>query len=325
MKLSGQKTLFIAPTFYHYHTEIIKTFESWGVDVTFYPEMKQSLGYRIAQKISAKLQTSIESQFMQFILTSIKPNEFDLVFIIRGGYFDEIFFQTLKYKLPQARFVMYQWDSIRQNNYLPLTPFFHTTQTFDMKDAEKYELDYLPLFYTDEYASLKNQKQNKHYDIVFYGAYHSDRLEVVKAVSALCEQQGLVLKHHLYITKLALVRLILTGVISYRDRQFLKTYSVPSNEVIEAYKRTKAVLDIELFIQDGLTIRTFEVLGAGLKLITTNENIKQEPFFNDDKVVVIDRQNVKIPMHFLEGDEKEHEFHFEPYHIENWLRNALSE
>jgi hypothetical protein len=323
MDLEHKKVLFIAPVFYQYHTEIIKTLKLFGAEVIFLPEMRQSLWFRLSQKISTKLQAVIESKYRQSILNEIKEDEFDLVFIIRGGYFDVAFLQALKRKLSQARFVMYQWDSVSQNNYLPLIPYFDHVQTFDMKDAERHQLDYLPLFYTDEYASLRTQKQNKQYDIVFYGAYHSDRLEVIKAVNALCQQQNLVFKSHLYITKLALMRLLVTGVISYKDKKFLKTYSVTSNEIIEAYKRTAAVLDIELSIQDGLTIRTFEVLGAGLKLLTTNDNIKQETFFDSKEMMIIDRHNVVISPAFFESRDKPEEASFEQYHVKNWLRNAL--
>ena len=324
MQLDRQKVLFIAPVFYQYHTEIIKTLESFGAEVNFYPEITQSIWLRLSQKVSDKLRTYIEEKNRRALLAEIKKDEYDLVFIIRGGYFDPGFLQALKLKLSQAKFVMYQWDSVSQNNYLPLIPYFDRVQTFDMKDAKQYELDYLPLFYTEEYASLKHQKQKKQYDIVFYGAYHSDRLEVVKAVSVLCKEHDLVFKIHLYITKLALIRLLVTGVISYKDKHFLKTYSVPANEIIDTYKRTTAVLDIELPIQDGLTIRTFEVLGAGLKLLTTNENIRQEAFFDDKDIMIIDRENVTVSPSFFKGSQEQGRVDFEQYHINNWLEKVLS-
>jgi hypothetical protein len=322
--LENKKVLFIAPVFYQYHKEIIKTLESFGAEVKFYPEIKQSIWFRLSQKVSHQLKSYIEQKHRRGLLAEIKKDEFDLVFIIRGGYFDQSFLQALKQKLSQARFVMYQWDSVSQNNYLPLIPYFDRVQTFDMKDAKQYKLDYLPLFYAEEYASLKYQKQKKEYDIVFYGAYHSDRLDVVKAVSALCKQHDLVFKSHLYITKLALIRLLVTGVINYKDKQFLKTYSVPANEIVDTYKRTTAVLDIELSIQDGLTIRTFEVLGAGLKLLTTNDNIRQETFFDDNRILVIDRQNVAITPSFFKANEEQGKVDFEQYHINNWLKKVLS-
>jgi hypothetical protein len=324
MDLENKKVLFIAPIFYQYHTEIIKTLESFGAEVNFYPEIKQSLWLRLSQKVSDKLRAYIEKEYRRALLAEIKKDEYDLVFVIRGGYFDPEFLQALKLKLSQSEFVMYQWDSISQNNYLPLLPYFDRVQTFDMKDAKRHEIDYLPLFYTDEYASLKHQKQAKQYDIVFYGAYHSDRLDVVKAVNALCIKHGLVFKSHLYITKLALIRLLVTGVISYKDKYFLKTYPVPTNEIIDTYKRTSAVLDIELFIQDGLTIRTFEVLGAGLKLLTTNENIRQEAFFDDEDIMIIDRENVTVSPNFFKDSQEQGRVDFEQYHINNWLETVLS-
>ena len=40
-----------------------------------------------------------------------------------------------------------------------------------------------------------------------------------------------------------------------------------------------SVLDINHLDQSGLTIRTFEALGAGKKIITTNSEIKKYPFY----------------------------------------------
>ena len=82
---------------------------------------------------------------------------------------------------------------------------------------------------------------------------------------------------------------------------YLKTYSVETNEILEIYKQSFAVLDIELNIQNGLTMRTFEALGSGKKIITTNTEIKKYPFYNENNVFVIDRENIVLQKTFFDS------------------------
>ena len=47
------------------------------------------------------------------------------------------------------------------------------------------------------------------------------------------------------------------------------------NDIVSLYKESEVILDINHPGQNGLTMRTFEALGAGKKLITTNTEIKK--------------------------------------------------
>jgi len=318
----NKKVLFIAPKFYNYHTQIIEELKFEGYNVTFYPEMEHSLLYRISNTLSKKLNNYLTQKYIDEILQSTTQNEYDVFFVIRGGYFSAEWLEKLRLKLPKTKFLMYQWDSTKQNNYLPLIKHFDRVQTFDMVDAKEYNLDYLPLFYTKQYKDLTQKKKIKKYDLVFFGAYHSDRLEVIKHMEKLFKENGLSFKYHLFISKLALFRLLLTRVIGFNELHFFKTYSVPSDEIIETYKETTAVLDIELSIQNGLTIRTFETLGANLKLVTTNEKIKKEIFYNTDYIMCIDRKNIKIDLDFFKK-EKKIDNNFEEFYLESWLNKIF--
>lgn len=318
----NNKILFIGPEFYNYHHEIILELERRGKQVDFYSEMNQSVLYRIANKLSKTCTKNLEDRHINAILDSIDKDMYGAVFIIRGGYFTPVSMLRLKKLLPKAKFIMYQWDSVEQNNYLPLVPYFDHVQTFDMKDAEKYDLSYLPLFYTSQYQQLAKKQRKKKYDLVFFGAYHSNRLDIVKQISAEFEKQNLIFKSHLYITKLALLRLLVKRVITFKDIRFFKTFSASSDQIIKTYNETVAVLDVELSIQNGLTIRTFEVLGANLKLVTTNNNIKKESFFDAQQVLVINRNNIKIPVEFFQQAITKNN-RYNQFHISNWLAKNM--
>lgn len=322
MNLDKKRILFIAPKFYHYHTEVIKSLESQGANVIFYQEMIQSIIYRVSNKFSKKLESYLKNKYLNSILENTLNDMYDIVFVIRGGYLSPSWLERLHVKLPNAKFFMYQWDSTRQNNYLPLIKYFDKVQTFDMVDAKKYDLAYLPLFYTNQYKKLQKDKKKSKYNLVFFGAYHSDRLEIIKYIDELFKENNLIFKYHLYITRLALFRLLLTRVVSLKDIHFFKTHSVSLNEIIETYIEADAVLDIELSIQNGLTMRTFETLGANLKLVTTNKNIKKEIFYDSQRIMYIDRDNIQIDLDFFK---KENNFDnkFEEFNIDTWVQKIL--
>jgi spore maturation protein CgeB len=92
---------------------------------------------------------------------------------------------------------------------------------------------------------------------------------------------------------------------------------------LNSYKRTVSVLDIELNIQSGLTMRTFEALGAGVKLITTNTKIIDEPFYDKNVAMVIDRINPDIDINFFNNNLTVDK-NFRKYSFDNWLNNIFT-
>ncbi|MFH4210110.1 lipopolysaccharide biosynthesis protein, partial [Acinetobacter baumannii] len=66
------------------------------------------------------------------------------------------------------------------------------------------------------------------------------------------------------------------------------------DEIIKLYAKSNVILDISHPGQSGLTMRTFEAIGAGKKLITTNLNIKEYPFYNSDNIFIISRDKLVL-------------------------------
>lgn len=318
MQVQGKRILFIAPKYYDYHIEIKNIMLDEGAIVTYYPEMPTGAFYNILKKLPSFCKNIIDNRFLKKILNNVKHDSFDSVFIVRGEILNYTFLKLLRSKLPSAKFYMYQWDSTRQNYYEPIIDCFDKVQTFDMVDAKRLKIEYLPLFYTDSYLYINADKTQKKYDIIFYGAYHSDRLEIVKYFIDISKKHNLIFKHHLYMTKLAFFRLLITRKISIIDMKYLKHYIVSKDTIIQDYQYSKCVLDIELNIQNGLTIRTFEALGAKLKLITTNLNIVNEAIFDENNIYVLDRNNINFNIDFLTSEFKISSV-VNDYYIRNWL------
>ncbi len=322
LRIKDNNILFIAPKFYNYHNDIISHLQQKDAKVAFFTEDIYTPLYRFLNRIIPSFALLLKNNYLNRILDNIGTNTYDIIFVIRGGILSPEALNTIKLKLPQVKLIMYQWDSNAQSNYSDKIKYFDSVQTFDKKDALKYNLEYLPLYYTKQYEDIFNSDKIKEYDLVFYGSYHSDRLEIIKNFDKLFIDYNLKFKYHLYITKMSLFRLMVSGKIRINDLKYLKTYAVDNNIILDDYRKTTTVLDIELNIQSGLTMRTFEALGSGLNLITTNKSIKDEIFYNDENIMIIDRNKLNINLSFFKINNQKHVC-ITNYSFENWISKVF--
>ena len=82
--------------------------------------------------------------------------------------------------------------------------------------------------------------------------------------------------------------------------QYFHKESLSRDDVISTFAASAAVIDCPRPHQNGLTMRTFEVLSLERKLITTNENIKKYEFYTPNNIYVIDEEHKSIPKSFFE-------------------------
>lgn len=323
--LEDRRVLLVAPKFYIYHQEIIKELESMGADVTFFPEIEHTVYSRVTAKVASRYyHDRVVIPHQRKVIAVAKANYFDYVFIIRGGYFDVAFITELREQCSDARFILYQWDSTRQNDYRALIPYFDEISTFDIEDSKELKIDYRPLFCISQYSNLVTATNKvPDYDLCFVGAFHSDRLDVVKFFDQHLKANGRVFYCHMYITKLALLVRLLTGKIKLKDVKFFKTFPLGVDFVADLYQRSSAVLDVELNIQSGLSIRTFEVLGSHTKLVTTNRYIKEHSFYDPDIIDFINRSQLAYNDHFFDVSERHVEFCVNHYGLREWLANIF--
>ena len=122
---------------------------------------------------------------------------------------------------------------------------------------------------------------------------------------------------------MALVLRLLKREITFGDLKYLRTVKVSQKEILSAYSTTKAVLDIENYGQKGLTMRTLEVLGSGLKLITTNIFIKYESFYSKEQVLIIDRKSPLLNENFFQDNNFQKMNIVNNYSLENWLKKIF--
>ncbi|MCM5694604.1 MULTISPECIES: hypothetical protein [unclassified Leclercia] len=101
--------------------------------------------------------------------------------------------------------------------------------------------------------------------------------------------------------------------------------SLSKNDVVSVVANSRCILDISHPLQQGLTMRTIETLGAKRKLITTNKNILHYDFYNEDNILVIDESvTTKQIESFLQKNYKALTAElYNKYSVSYWVKDFL--
>lgn len=315
------RVLLIAPAFYDYHHHIVQEIERSGHSVRFFAERPSRWIYSPAKKLPSKFRRFLFDKYQKNILAAVKNESFDRVLLIRGEIIAPWFIRTLRQRLPQARFVMYQWDSYRVTDFRPLVGEFDFVSTFDPADSKELGINYLPLFHTSIYR-IHDEPTAPTSDIVFVGSFHASRYKTLTDVRSYCSANGLRFYHYLYISPIDYYKLkFLSKTAPARnDVEFKK---LDPNRIVDLYRNATAILDIENNRQTGLTMRSFEALATGRYLITTNPMAATLLQDIRNRIITIDRNHLKLPIDDIRrppgwSDD------LNAYSIETWIERLLS-
>lgn len=73
-------------------------------------------------------------------------------------------------------------------------------------------------------------------------------------------------------------------------------------------------------------MRTIEMIGLKKKLITTNKDIVNYDFYNENNILVVDRNNFKLDTDFINKPYQElDERIYKKYSLESWIKTLLEE
>ena len=319
-KLIGNRILFIGYVYFDYHIKITNALIDEGAVVDYFPVMNYNLKYSILRRLSKNLFLRHNKKHSEVILEKSKNNKYDYIFVIQGQQLPSEFFVKLRDQNKNTKFINYHWDAVRMtefgNSLLDVIPFFDKAYSFDKLDCKKYDkLKYLPLFYSKRnMESLENK-----YDIAFIGSVTTyRRYSYVKKIEKYCNENGLTFKYYLLIPVRDYIRFLFKGKI-LNNVQFKP---ISYKKVQEIYASSKAVIDLPNQIQTGLTMRIIEVLADGMKLITSNPNIKDEDFYNENNIQIIDLNNIIIDKTFISKTVPP--IDMTKYSLQKWIRTLFS-
>ena len=182
-------------------------------------------------------------------------------------------------------------------------------------------LRYLPLFYIDEYSKFKKKTLENKNDILFIGAWrNTERYHLIKLTEKFCTDARLKFYFYLHQSFWTQLVSIKEGIIP-KEAKFRILSPI---EILKLFSTSKTIIDFPSSFQTGLTMRTFETLGAGKKLITSNKNIAKEPFYDPEYISIIDVNNFSLDLDFIKKKPSgSMEEKIKNYSLENYIYKLL--
>lgn len=321
-----KRVLFISPNFFSYSEIIKKKLIEKGYEVDWFDDRPSTniIDKCILRVNRNLLKSKIKRYFYNNIYKSMEEKKYDIVFVILGQSFNQNMFNELRKINPNARYVLYLWDSVKNfPHILDLYQAFDEKYSFDTLDCEKYNFKFLPLFYNEE----KKDNSNIKYDVTFIGTIKKGKLSQFKKIEKELNMKYSNNYFYLYLqSRLVYLYYKLTSKefrgVKARNFNFNKLCYKENNDIV---LNSKIILDISMNHQNGLSMRIFECLGYHKKIITTNKNFKDYDFYREENIYYYDGQKIDYDNVFFNSEYVEIEDSIlKKYSIDNWLNAILT-
>ena len=246
---------------------------------------------------------------------------FDYVYFVHVAQMDISLVRQLREMFPKAQFLLYYWDSIKTADYREYIPIFDKVFSFDRIDCENdRRLNYLPLFY-DEAQIPSSCKEKIDYDFAYIASItHERRYQYLVILKKYAKEHNLRLFTYNPVFSKTYIRYFLKY---HRLMRGVHWRPISLQKVYDVFNRSKVIIDFPNNFQSGLTMRTFETLGMGKKLLTCNETIKLEACYSQENVCITSPEHLEqIPEDFFKTP-----FNSNPaikqYSLETWVKRQF--
>lgn len=322
------------PNFFEYPKLIIEELNNLGYDVDFFDDRPSTNAFvKAAIRINRNLIDIYIKKYFNNILKKIGNKKYDVVFLISGQSlsFSEGMISQLRKEQKQAKFYLYQWDSLENFPYIErMEKYFDKCFTFDPIDArEKSNLNFLPLFYSKEYEKISEKGiNNLKNDFCFIGTAHPQKYKFIKQMSK--ELLQVYPRQYIYFffpSRIVYIYRKLTSRELKNAKMSDFNYKALSIEKVkDIYMHTKCVLDSPQSGQKGLTIRVLEAVGAKKKLITSNKDVVNYDFYQPENIYVYDEKkgfDFNNPFFKQEYKDIKNDI-YTKYSLRSWLMKILN-
>ena len=320
--VNGRRVLFFSPSFFGYELAIKEKLESLGAIVDFFDERPSNSAWvKALIRLNRRLLHSKIHSYFSKIISQLPVNSYDFVFVIKMESMPKYVLEKLRSTQNNATFIYYSYDSVKNNhNALTCLGLFDSAFTFDRQDAKEFGMRCRPLFFLDVYRNLP--QVDIQYEWCFIGTAHSDRYALIKHVYQVLKSYQLQAFVFLYVPSKLLfwIKKVFLPLFWFAKPSEFSFIPINKESLINCLAKSKAVLDFQHPKQTGLTMRTIEMLGAKKKLITTNADIKNYDFYQEENIMIVDRQDIKIDIAFFNVPYCEIKSEvYEKYSIDGWL------
>lgn len=317
-----RKVLLITPYLNNYHTDMEIVLHKFGYETKWYIDSIQMSNFeKMINKINRNYSKRKFNKYVKQIVDENKNIRYDQVLLINGGdYFsrESILFLKNNFK---SKFIYYSWDSLI--NYPKVVGFldcFDKVYSFDEIDCKEFKLEFLPLFYCE----TQNRKE-VNTDVGIIMSYNLNKSDNYKKIKNLISSD-LSINEYLYVSnklKYRFEKLIHPSLYKNVDKKNIHFVPMNREKAYDLFKTSKVVIDCPRKNQNGLTIRTFEVLAFKRKLITTNKCIKHYDFYNEKNIYVVSDDTKEIPYDFI-NDEFDSSYTLpDKYSVESFIKKIF--
>ena len=242
-------------------------------------------------KILARINVKLRLPFLVCFLGDWAKNILDYDLIICEGLKGRswVFEYILKHKKEGCRVIMWHWNKIYENEINPQAELaMHCEQwSFDADDCKQYNMHFNTQYYMAKEADYDNLMK---WDLYFVGS-DKNRAELIKKIEQYCRSINLMANFHVVADD--------SSKVSTEERFYRKPISYEDN--IKNVIHSKAILDVPLKGQHGLTLRVLEALYFQKKLITFNSDVKNLVFYNGNNILVChDETDIELIGYFLQ-------------------------
>ncbi len=326
------KLLLIMPKFFDYPQIIKEELNSMGYEVDVFDDRPSTKGWvKAAIRINRNLVHKMIKQYFDVLMETVHSQKYNVVLLISGQSlsFDENMIKDLRNAQPQAQFILYQWDSLKNFPYIErMHKYFDKCFSFDKNDAAgKSVLKFLPLFYSRRYEQIGmcNHTDYK-YDFCFVGTAHPQKYQFIKMMSS--QLKPVYPSQFIYFffpSRLVFFyRKLANKELRHAHYNEFHFKALNGEDMNHLFMESRCILDSAQSAQNGLTIRVFEALGAKKKIITTNTDIKSYDFYKEENIYVYDGKiDMSSPFFcdpYVELDEKI----YSKYSLRKWLEMLLA-
>jgi len=314
-----KKLLLVGLRYHDYTAAIIDEISRLGYEVAYHEIQPRTLYLKTLKVASPKAwQASLDEHHRQIVQRE-SGTRYDCVLFIQAHQFSGENMRALREQQRQARFVLYNWDSIATHDYRLHLGCFDQVYTFDPDDAATLGVGYLPLFCVRAFQDLQQRDQQDRC-VYFVGNIVSvQRYEALSAFKQHCAKEGIHLRSFMACSPLVYTRLLRAGHMP-ADVSFR---SIPQAQFVDMIERSTTVFDFANHRQAGYTMRIFENLCARKKIITNNARILREPFYFEDRIHVFEGLDFSGVKRFVQRDLAVPGQRFEQFHVQSFVRTLL--
>lgn len=238
-----------------------------------------------------------------------KPESVELILFFEyvASAYDKKYLKYLRKKYPNAKLAFFIVNPINHENrrYLEkILPLYDKVITFDEKEAGKNGF----LYFNGLYERDETIRESANKSDVFFVGRGKDRLDIIHEIYK--ELTARNIKCDFYVNNVEKEKQLQGTDIHYNSW-------LNYRQVLQHVVDTKCVLEILQGEQHGFTMRTCEAIIYKRRLITNNQSLKEQPFYDPRFMCIIEKAS-DIPDDFL-SDTKEVEVSGADFSVERFI------